>query len=513
MYFDCFCPKTSKLFVLALASTACLLPYGAQAQASSAPAFTPSKPWEVAATELVNVRGLAGTKMPCVLSNEYDNGFVVRLSGGGQKMLAMAVDFRQDVFAKGQQYSSMLSLGSGYVKQVQATAFTPSTLIFNLREMGDFYAQLSQQKWMDISVDKNDFRFSLEGIGSRFAALESCYNGEKTQIIKPLVSASSATAKPPVDEALKMPASLGKEPVPRTFDEIIAGSDAGSIAGSPPTAVTASGAGAGASTQKTLTPLPGDVAASGAAKSYVANIPGRVSREVEDAPAKAVADGVISSPAVAATPAMPQLAPSTAQPIPTPPTAPAAAPKMAVRSTTPPVPAPQTFKWTGFAGETVRSVLARWSVDAGYNLEWQSNSTATLPQDVSLNGSFEEAVNQILAEAGASEGMAATIKDAPPSAMPDQAQKTQDQSAAWQANKGANIQDVINLWAAREDVKVVWEAFTSLPVKNSQSSRGSFESALQSLLDQYEGDSVRPFATLNEDPRSGQKTLTMTMER
>lgn len=480
MYFDCPPRKATKLLLAAMMSAAFVLPVHAMAQSKAAPVFMPSRAWDVSATELVNIRGLAGTKMPCVLSNEFDNGFVMRLSGGGQKMLAMAVDFRQDVFVKGRQYSGMVALGDSYIKQAQATAFTSSTLIFNLRGMPDFYAQIAQQKSMDISVDGNDFRFSLEGMGSSFAALESCYNGEKTKTIEPLVTAKADAQTSLASEAdvLKMPPSVSASaPLPRSFDEIIAGSDS-----------TAPQASASAGL-KTMTPLPGDVpSSSSAAKSYRADIPARVSREIKEV-----------NPAGAKAPAMSSEAPITPTSAMTPKTAFDAAP----------VPA---TKWTAFAGESLRSVLARWSVDAGYNLDWQANSAATIPQDVSLNGSFEDAVNQLLAEAGASDGMAASVENASAQNV-YVASDSATAGAAWQADKGANIQDVINLWAARAGVKVLWSSFTSLPVKNSQSSRGSFESALQALLDQYKGDKVRPFATLNEDPASGEKTLTMTMEK
>ena len=102
------------------------------------PVFAPAAGWDVNAGQLSNVRGLKPMKLPCVISTEYDYGFVVRFSGGGSKMLALAIDFRQDVFKQGRQYDAMISIGGGYVKQVKASAFTPSTLIFNLRPLGDF---------------------------------------------------------------------------------------------------------------------------------------------------------------------------------------------------------------------------------------------------------------------------------------------------------------------------------------------------------------------------------------
>ena len=76
----------------------CLIANTAQAQ--DTPVFTPVGAWEINKTDLSNVRGLGNMKLPCVITNEFDNGFVMRLSCGGGNLLAMAVAFRQNVLLK-----------------------------------------------------------------------------------------------------------------------------------------------------------------------------------------------------------------------------------------------------------------------------------------------------------------------------------------------------------------------------------------------------------------------------
>lgn len=411
-----------KNLLLSMASVCVLagapsLAYGNQ----PVPTFSASGGWTVGATDLVNVRGLNGAKMPCVVSTEFDNGFIMRLSGGGQKILAMAIDFRQDVFAKGKKYNTMVTLGDSYVKQTMATAFTPSTLIFNLRDLPDFYAQTAQQKLLELSIDSNVFKFSLGDLGKSLTTLEGCYNGKKTN---PLPSIAAAKQGGNISSAPPLPSDFQNKSMPRNFDDIVQGS----------------------STKNTgMTAFPGDSAPLNIAPDR--NIAARKSANV--------AGGA-------------------------------------------------SGQWTAYAGENVRTALSRWANDAGYDLDWQAQGDNILPQDVSFNGSFEQAVNQLLAETEAAKGMTASLKDAsaPSSAI-----------GAWNAVKGADLKSVINAWSSREGVKVVWGTFGNMPLKSDFSSQGSFESALQSLLDQHQNDSLRPFAELNRDPSTGAKTLTMTTEK
>jgi hypothetical protein len=54
----------------------------------------------------------------------------------------------------------------------------------------------------------------------------------------------------------------------------------------------------------------------------------------------------------------------------------------------------------------------------------------------------------------------------------------------------------------------------SVPVKSPVQVNGSYESALQNLLDQYgAGDSQRPVGQLNIDPETGQRTLLMNLDK
>lgn len=403
---------------------------------AAAPIFIPASEWKVGATQLSNVRGLENMKMPCVLSNEFDNGYVVRFSGGGQQMLALAIDFRQDVFHQGRKYNAMISVGDDYVKQVEATAFTTSTLIFNLRPIGDFYATIKDATQMGLDVDGNAMTFSLGDFKGSYGDFEACYAGtKKLQTIEPMMNAKGDMPRvpaPTVETAANTPQSIlpppvENKPMPQSFDEIVRNADAA----------------------KTPVAVP---------SMRMANVP--------------------------------------------------------------------VTTWNAKAGEDIRAVLARWSQNAGYDLEWQSDQGGVVAQDVTLRGSFEEAVSQLMAENAAAMGMSARIDSnagsksiqhtsndtsLTPDPVPAVATTPVLAKDEWQAAPGRNIQSVIDQWGGRAGVAIVWQDYMSVAVKSPVNVKGGFEDAIQALLDQYGTEQNRPVGQLNIDPKTGQKTLLMSL--
>ncbi len=425
--------------VLAALAVCTLLPL--PATAAPAPVFIPAMTWKVGTTQLSNVRGLESMNMPCVLSNEFDNGYLVRLSGGGGKMLAMAIDFRQDVFHQGRKYNAMLSIGDGYVKQVEGTAFTTSTLIFNLRPISDFYEKIRGGSQMGLDIDGNAMEFSLGDLATAYGDFESCYTGTKPMLpVAPMVSASAAVTMP-----------NAPPPVVET------------VAANPP--------------QSIVPPLP-----------PIAPMPQSFGEIVRNADAA-------NSPST--TPATPPFIP--------------------------------VATWNAKAGEDIKAVLMRWSQNAGYDLQWQADQNAKVVQDVALHGSFEDAVSQLIAENSATMGVDARIQNTQgtrqiiqqpasgnsvmtPEPVPVVTAAPIPSPNEWQAPAGANIQTVLEQWGGRAGVAVQWQSYMSVPVKKAVNMRGGFEEAVQALLDQYSSDSRRPVGQLNVDPKTGERTLLISMD-
>lgn len=494
------------LLTLAIAA---IMPTGAMAQPKS-PVFTPAAGWEVNAGQLSNVRGLKPMKLPCVISTEYDNGYVVRFSGGGNQMMALAIDFRQDVFKQGRQYDAMLSIGSGYVKQVKATAFTGSTLIFNLRPLGDFYNVAQNGGEMELDIDGNVLKFSLGRIGAAYPQLESCYNGGDAVPVKPLTTQTASKApvatveSEPVDVAEVatpqplLPEDIAAKPLPRSFDDIVKNADA-------PTA-------------ERMTPLP-PVAVAPRAPSAAPVAPQSVTPRANSV-SRAELDAA-PRPAAMARTAAPVAPPAAAAPTP----APVASAPVAIAAAPAPAPVAPTV-WDAKAGDDLKIVLSRWAERAGYDLQWQSNMDGKVAQDMKLSGSFEDAVSQLMAENSAATGIGAHVETAQGSkrdigpkvsrAVSDPAPQAPAVQASipamhteWVAAPGSNIQAILDQWSSKAGVAIVWQSYMSVPVKHPVKVSGTYEQAVQTLLDQYMNDPRRPIGQLNVDPGTGAKTLLM----
>ena len=172
----------------------------------------------------------------------------------------------------------------------------------------------------------------------------------------------------------------------------------------------------------------------------------------------------------------------------------------------------------------MKIVLSRWATQAGYDLDWQSTQDGKVVQDMRMSGPFDQAVTQLLAENGAASGIAGQIETSDgykkdlkrvDAAMPDATDSVSMPAyqPRWDAQRGANIQTVIDAWAKKAGVKVVWQSYMSVPVKSPVQVSGSFEEAVGGLLDQYATDSTRPVGQLNTDPQTGERTLLMNLDK
>lgn len=336
-------------------------------QTASIPKFQPAGDWTIAPTQVTGERGINDVKIPCVAMTEFDNGFVMRLSGGDQKMLAMAIDFRQDVFVKGRKYPAMITLGDGYVQQSEATAFAANTLLFNLRNLPDFYAQLAQQNTMGLSIENNNFKFSLGNLSPSLLSLEACFRGEVVETPK----MDTASADVPQTDAV--PYEAPNSDLPQSFDDIVQSSGYPKAPSDAPVA-------------------PYDMAAYPSAQSPSnspsSRLDGRVSKSM---------DTEYQEPAPIRSAASPYNSALTPEP--------SAANVYAAPTATP-------AEWEAFAGEDVQSVLTRWANQAGYDLRWQAKNKAKLTQNVKLSGDFQTAVNQLLAQNAGTSALAARVENA-----------------------------------------------------------------------------------------------------
>lgn len=435
----------------------------AQVQAGAIPEFIPSSPWVIGESGLGEARGLP-VKLPCMMANQYDNGFVVRFAGGGNQLTAMAIDFRQNIFTPGMRYPAAIYTDAGFGGAVQGSAFNGSTLVFNLRDAGDVYGALRGARLFGLSMGQNDMRFSLNNFAQGLSNLEGCYGGGA-----PASQQQNAMAPAPAAPAAQAPFPTFDQ-TPTTLAEIQQKAD--------------------------------DEAHSAGREVYIK----RGEKQSQPAGPRMNVNGVMKSTG--------EQQPSRA----------------AMGSA--------MGAWNARAGESLQEVVSRWSHTAGVELQWQaSNGGGAVAQDFAHSGSFNDAVAALLAENAAASGLKSNydagtspranaptfVADAPPmeieprqsSADPTSAyaQGVGGRGGQWRAPKGGSLQSVLQQWAAQSDVELLWYATGGYPVKNDINQGGSFESALQTILQSYESDNNRPVARLNTDPGTGRKVLVVESDR
>ncbi len=80
-------------------------------------------------------------------------------------------------------------------------------------------------------------------------------------------------------------------------------------------------------------------------------------------------------------------------------------------------------------------------------------------------------------------------------------------SRTWRAMHGAGLQEVLDVWTSQAHVRLLWMAGRDFPVMKSISAQGTFESAVQGLLEQYQGEDERPVGKIYNDPATGKRVL------
>jgi hypothetical protein len=83
----------------------------------------------------------------------------------------------------------------------------------------------------------------------------------------------------------------------------------------------------------------------------------------------------------------------------------------------------------------------------------------------------------------------------------------------WRAMHGAGLQEVLDVWTSQAHVNLLWMAGHDFPVMKSISAQGTFESAVQGLLEQYQGEDERPVGKIYNDPATGKRVLLVEVSK
>lgn len=90
--------------------------------------------------------------------------------------------------------------------------------------------------------------------------------------------------------------------------------------------------------------------------------------------------------------------------------------------------------------------------------------------------------------------------------------KSVNRNMRWRALKGASLQDVLTLWADGAGVRLIWLPVDNFAVQRSLSQEGPFEPAVQSLLEQFDGQGTRPIGRIYREPGTNDMVLVVQQD-
>lgn len=369
--------------------------------------FVPTSAWLIGPASVAPVSD-AGFSMPCIMMNQYNNGFVFRFSGGGGRIMAMALDFRQDAFETGETYLLKIEVPPTFSADLPATAHNKGTVLINLQRAGGFYEALKGGKYLNLTIGGQRLSFAMLGIKEGLERVENCYN--------PVPQASSG--QPREAAANRGTFNLAADIAPGYIDKVRTAPPPGpSLAGTK------------GLTEENLTPIPGgdmpaeealpaleqrlaalDQMLSSAAQRLSQLQPSAMTQQQTQPPPQqqpVINSQVQPDPAPASF--QPQVDKVPAQPIGRPlastwtqPVRKGGMSQQPVEQQAEPSAVktasylPQIRRWRAMHGSNLREVLDVWTGSENARLIWRSDREYSIPRSFSLEGTFEQVVANIL---------------------------------------------------------------------------------------------------------------------
>lgn len=480
--------------LLGLCALAGIQPQAVRAEergSGGAPVFVPTSGWLVGPAAMLPEGGRQ-ISLPCVMAMQYNNGYILRFSGGGGKVFAMAADFRQDAFEKGRAYDAVLKTDAGFTQDVSVTALNRGTLLANLQKQDGLYDALKAGRILSLSVNGAGFEFALAGAEDGLGRVEECYSAGRSGQGQAGgggdVSSLSGGIPPSYNRAMKDQTRSAPPPLPAGMHEVSGGGRPSIDDMKRAKAEQVSGGG------------DSPAAPDGALEQKMAQIDTMLAGVAQKMAAlETAAGGGMAVPAAPAGSALPSYSP------------PAPAP-MQQQSPY----APQIQVQPSPAGQAAfgKGMAAAQPIGRPLANAWMS-------QSVARNGGLHQ--GEVMA-AAATPQAAATQPSYPYQQQqpPPQAQfpvspllQPPPGGAAerrWRAMRGANLHEVLEVWARYENARLIWQADEDVALAGSVSVTGTFEGAVEKLLNQYGNTGRRPVGKIYADPSQSQKVLLVEMK-
>jgi hypothetical protein len=176
--------------------------------------YIPTSGWMVGPASLAPSDG--GAHLPCVMMDQYDNGYTFRFSGGNKRILAAAIDFRQSVFTAGTHYPLTLEVPPSFSKKVDAAAYNEGILMITAtdqQDAEDLYKALADGKEIHLGLGPRTINFSLLGVQDGLRRVEACYNPDAPAPQKNW-SAAAAASPPRMEQPPAGPEIPAIDPEP-----------------------------------------------------------------------------------------------------------------------------------------------------------------------------------------------------------------------------------------------------------------------------------------------------------
>lgn len=173
----------------------------AYAQEEVTSLLVPSSAWLVGPATLADGAAGEGVGIPCVMVNKFSNNVEMRLSGGGEAILAMALTVDEKTFTKDESYLISIGFTEAEGVQLPAQAFSEETLVIGLEPGKDFYKALKGSDAMYVTLGTGKMEFSLLGVLQALVRLEQCYQPEG--LVAPAPEAAA-----PVEKSIPEPEGI-----------------------------------------------------------------------------------------------------------------------------------------------------------------------------------------------------------------------------------------------------------------------------------------------------------------
>lgn len=398
----------------------------------------------------------------CMMVNEFDNGFLIGLHTKKSGIIGMSVDTKQPAFQAGQTIPAALILGADSIS-VPTKASDETTVMMDLSFIHDLRDRLPLLGAFAVKLADKTLYLSTVGIDDGLTRMGNCLGEQETQAM-PVAKDVRGTSAPLMQEVTTRGQN---EPLALAMASIVPSGYRFDLRdGINP-----------------MTPISWQEGSSWRETLAMALTPIGYTVDVDD---RLIIIGTQSGTDVRLDKFEDKETLEPTQPV-----------------------------WTALQGARLRDVLRQWGQQAGIKVAIDLDGEYLLDEDIAYEGELSQAVAKLM------DKMAALDPDlradfshplttgavAADNSVDNAVQNAPITAAQWRALEGASLQDVLTQWSVRGGVQVRWSPDQTFALSKTINMQGSYTDAVIAVLQQFDGQNLRPVAQLNTDPDTGERIL------